>query len=358
MALIKCKECEKEISDEAKVCPHCGKINKNRKKNIKLILLIIGLIILVEFAKNIFTNNDESTQPPSYGNEAYNMTSYSNNVLQYGNWIIFSNGSTVLYSKSSNFNDGIYKYNIETGQVIELYDYNGYCLNLINDTLYFITTNNLVYKVNINTLEEKWLSNIEASYLLVYNDQIFYRDSNGNNIYKTNLERSTKELIAEYTDSVIQIDGDYIYYLDAQNFNLFKKNLKTQESTKIIEEFVSNFYVKDNKIIYIANGNLKILDCEQNVVEILKEGISSNFTFSNNNVYMYISDSNSIIELNIENKQEQIIKDNLEKIYRLQMYNDNIYYYYSTGTYPYMSTNLYKTNINNKDQEKIFFYTK
>ena len=24
MALIKCKECEKEVSQSAKICPHCG----------------------------------------------------------------------------------------------------------------------------------------------------------------------------------------------------------------------------------------------------------------------------------------------------------------------------------------------
>ena len=24
MAMIKCKECEKEMSDHAKICPHCG----------------------------------------------------------------------------------------------------------------------------------------------------------------------------------------------------------------------------------------------------------------------------------------------------------------------------------------------
>lgn len=33
MALIKCKECGKEISDKAKVCPHCGNpITTNKKK--------------------------------------------------------------------------------------------------------------------------------------------------------------------------------------------------------------------------------------------------------------------------------------------------------------------------------------
>ena len=29
MAMIKCKECEKEMSDHAKICPHCGYAFKN-----------------------------------------------------------------------------------------------------------------------------------------------------------------------------------------------------------------------------------------------------------------------------------------------------------------------------------------
>jgi predicted nucleic acid-binding Zn ribbon protein len=33
MALIKCHECGKEISTEAKVCPQCGAKNKNRRKS-------------------------------------------------------------------------------------------------------------------------------------------------------------------------------------------------------------------------------------------------------------------------------------------------------------------------------------
>ena len=43
MALVKCRECGKEISNNASSCPYCG--YKNRKNNLKLI--IIALIILV-----------------------------------------------------------------------------------------------------------------------------------------------------------------------------------------------------------------------------------------------------------------------------------------------------------------------
>ena len=70
MALIKCKECGKEISDTVKKCPHCGFINKEVKKNKKntrkdfikqhikvisiiVIVLIVGAIGFIAYNKKI-----------------------------------------------------------------------------------------------------------------------------------------------------------------------------------------------------------------------------------------------------------------------------------------------------------------
>lgn len=63
MALIKCPECGKEISDSVKICPHCGysirkhirvknrekDVNANEKKykNIKMIALAVGIVIFI-----------------------------------------------------------------------------------------------------------------------------------------------------------------------------------------------------------------------------------------------------------------------------------------------------------------------
>ncbi len=50
MALIKCSECGKEISSEAKVCPHCGKPIGNHNEAIgygKAVLIGIGVILMV-----------------------------------------------------------------------------------------------------------------------------------------------------------------------------------------------------------------------------------------------------------------------------------------------------------------------
>ena len=59
MALIKCHECEKEISDEAKTCPHCGakpKTGIGVGKALALMLFVLVVIFMV-----VGKNSSENT---------------------------------------------------------------------------------------------------------------------------------------------------------------------------------------------------------------------------------------------------------------------------------------------------------
>lgn len=57
MAMIKCNECHKEISDQAKSCPYCGcpsehqkEIDKTQEQNAnsaRIMWTIIGIIMLI-----------------------------------------------------------------------------------------------------------------------------------------------------------------------------------------------------------------------------------------------------------------------------------------------------------------------
>ena len=64
MALIKCSECGKEISEEAKKCPHCGITLKNTKmKKISItISIFIVLIAIVIFAIFKFYTNSKMSK--------------------------------------------------------------------------------------------------------------------------------------------------------------------------------------------------------------------------------------------------------------------------------------------------------
>ena len=63
MALIKCKECGKEISDKAKSCPNCGnpinddtytkEVKANKKVAIFIIIILIILCVIGLFIGHI-----------------------------------------------------------------------------------------------------------------------------------------------------------------------------------------------------------------------------------------------------------------------------------------------------------------
>jgi hypothetical protein len=58
MALRPCKECKKEISSEAKVCPHCGK--KQGISTGVALLTAIGVLVLLGYLANLLNKNSES----------------------------------------------------------------------------------------------------------------------------------------------------------------------------------------------------------------------------------------------------------------------------------------------------------
>ena len=72
MALIKCSECGKEISDKAKICVNCGKkIQQNYFKKIMLAIIVLAvLFILFIFTMNYLNSNSNND---NYYEETYQV---------------------------------------------------------------------------------------------------------------------------------------------------------------------------------------------------------------------------------------------------------------------------------------------
>ena len=121
MALIKCSECGKQISDKAKKCSHCGASNKiqSRKKDNKNILPIIICLLLAFlligggiFAYQVLKDNND-TDVKTENSETPNNKEYSsffpypsisnkeelNKALSNGKVILFIAQSSCMYSK-------------------------------------------------------------------------------------------------------------------------------------------------------------------------------------------------------------------------------------------------------------------
>ena len=343
---------------------------KKNKYNIKFILyfaliviiilsiiLLLGSIVFVLFFKK---EKSEQINKNVYGNKIYNMTSYSNNIIKYGDWIIYSNGDNLKNTRITNYEDGIYKYNMKTGQVVKLYNSNAYCLNLIENELYYCVTTEQIYKVNLDTLESEWIDEFnDVSYLSIYNNTIFYRSSNGGNIYSASLDGKNQKLVVEYTINEFQIYNGFIYYIDATTNNLFKKNIRNNDENpiKITNNKISNFYINNENLVYSSSNKLFVYDLYNNTSEELVDNVTSNFIYENNKLYFYSASNKSIIELDLISKQKNIISELTNDIYRLQYYDNYLFYYDSTGKYQYITIQLFYININDKTVEKIFFQT-
>jgi hypothetical protein len=63
MALIKCKECHKEVSSSAVACPHCGAKVPHRGA-AKVLLLGIGIIVLMSMLIGPLTRDTPSSSTP------------------------------------------------------------------------------------------------------------------------------------------------------------------------------------------------------------------------------------------------------------------------------------------------------
>jgi hypothetical protein len=48
MALVNCRECGKEVSNQAKVCPHCGARRRNKVAGVIVAVLLLPFIYAFE----------------------------------------------------------------------------------------------------------------------------------------------------------------------------------------------------------------------------------------------------------------------------------------------------------------------
>jgi len=64
MALIKCKECGKEVSKKAESCPHCGAPVKKQPTQYGCgTLIVLGVVVFIFIA--VFSDNSSTTSKPA-----------------------------------------------------------------------------------------------------------------------------------------------------------------------------------------------------------------------------------------------------------------------------------------------------
>lgn len=131
MAIIKCKECGKEISDNASQCPHCGyiykkTINKKEKSTafkiiipiiVAIAVFIIGIVLFIAINKGIEKINEKKILNQIVGTWQYTNISKVNGSISY---------DIITFTENKNFKyaSGIINTNFKYGfeGTITIYD--------------------------------------------------------------------------------------------------------------------------------------------------------------------------------------------------------------------------------------------
>jgi len=61
MPLIHCPECEQEISDSAKACPHCGATRKQPPSVVRRTLITLAVLVAL-FAVLVYVNDRRASE--------------------------------------------------------------------------------------------------------------------------------------------------------------------------------------------------------------------------------------------------------------------------------------------------------
>ena len=104
MALIKCKECGKEISATALICPHCGFPNKKKSKRVIIVIVIVLVIFLLAALLILFGNfvKKQDKVKQNEEQENVNVDGYKNiDSLSSLDEAIYGDNSVILLSQTT-----------------------------------------------------------------------------------------------------------------------------------------------------------------------------------------------------------------------------------------------------------------
>lgn len=170
--------------------------------------------------------------------------------------------------------------------------------------------------------------------LVVEGKNTVYYNKYENGIFAVSKGKETQ--ITEETAYSMTLIDDTIYYLTVSGSNTIDlKSVKTtggeQKKIKTLQTTVSKFYIDNNNVYYIENGEVYgiakySLDSEEN--QILVEKKVQDFVLEDNTIY-YTDDSGYLYSVNINSGEKKEISKNYN-IKKIQVLKKWIYFYDET----------------------------
>ena len=186
MALIKCKECNKEISDNAKQCPNCGVTIKKGNKTLLflaigatiVIIIIVIIIFILNNTNNSDTNNTNNSDTNNTNNSDTNNTNNSDanntNTSEYVNFITISDMELLNDFKKN-----------EKAIILYILEECSHCKTLINNIKEIKGYKITIYVVNYKDFTDEEIAEITKGFdgfptVQLYSNNTLIKQQTGN----------------------------------------------------------------------------------------------------------------------------------------------------------------------------------
>ena len=229
--------------------------------------LSVFLCIILVFVFSSCTRNNENT--------TFNYISHAGNI-QNGGYIIKHTNDN--FYADQDYYDNLHKIT-DSNNDITFFSGNHqyYEMNIYNDILYYISgMPGQVWKIDLNSGSKRRIINKHVENLIVYKDNLYYRlseEDDWGKLYKTDLKGKNKQILAEKVIKFCIYD-DVIYYCDSNKSALYSMNTDGTNVAEINSSYVGNILVENNKLIYAddnRDGKLYAYDLSSKTEECISE---------------------------------------------------------------------------------------
>lgn len=164
-------------------------------------------------------------------------------------YYVIAKEDKIYYQLDESGKEHIYVYDIQTEKASQLNERNSYCLNVLDNDIYFTSTEGIYHMGIDGKGEEKLLS--DKVYNLIYqNGLLYYMTSKGEIMSYDVKSRETKTLMTR-TKQLINITDQYIFYLNDTS-DIVRYDISSMKTKKIYRGNMSAAYVIGDKLIINA----------------------------------------------------------------------------------------------------------
>lgn len=260
-----------------------------KKKNNKLFIIGGIVVVVIVIALVVIMNMENSNNIVNKESHIYGNTS----VNKMNRGILVEDENNIYYSvKESDLKNVLYKKSKLTNEVTKLMTVNAKFLNIYENTLYYINEDeHSIFKIQTDGNNRTRIKD-NVSSMIIINNYIYYAKGVGlaEGLFRIDITNNEEKCITKESVKEFNISNNYIYYTNYNDEQLYRIDLNGKNKKTILTDKVEHICII-NDMIYVSNitdgksiYQINLEGTENKKILEIKNNSSNSFIIMNGNI--------------------------------------------------------------------------